>query len=145
MGIFFMDTYLKCLDKTFPMSIHNRFLSRNKRNSAGLQIRMRNCKLFSYFSTKTYVVGSFKHPKHMFNLIDKKIIAILRWIFGLTGSMIVIKMGCISQEKVSFCINGQTTKYQCQLASTCQISAIMHRLHCLPSHRSAAQSAQIVP
>ena len=38
---------------------------------------------FSYFSTKTYVVGTQKnhlneHPKHMFKLMDKKIIAILR-------------------------------------------------------------------
>ena len=50
---------------------------------------------FSYFSTKTYVVGtqknrldetvlcSFEHPKHMFKLMDKKIIAILRLLFLL--------------------------------------------------------------
>ena len=41
---------------------------------------------FSYFSTKTYIVGTQKnrlnekvpheHPKHMFILMDKKIIAI---------------------------------------------------------------------
>ena len=43
-------------------------------------------KYFSYFSTKTCVVGtqknllidgSFDHPKHMFKLMDKKIITIL--------------------------------------------------------------------
>ena len=54
--------------------------------SSGLQIRVRNWKLLSYFSTKTYVVGtkwdgSFEHPKLMFENMDKKIIAILRWIF----------------------------------------------------------------
>ena len=54
-----------------------------------LWIRVCNEKLFSYFSSKTYVVGtqknrltaqdgSFEHPKHMFKLIDKKIIASLR-------------------------------------------------------------------
>ena len=48
----------------------------------GPQIRVRNEKLFSYFSTKTYFVGthgdvSFEHPKHMFKLTDKKIITIL--------------------------------------------------------------------
>ena len=44
----------------------------------GLQIRVRNEKSFSYFSIKTYVVGTQRnrlteHPKHM----DKKIIPIL--------------------------------------------------------------------
>ena len=48
-------------------------------------------KYFSYFSTKTYVVGtqkdrlnaqegsfqSFEHPKHMIKLIDKESITIL--------------------------------------------------------------------
>ena len=54
---------------------------------------------FSYFSIKTYVVGtqrnrlddrdgSFEHPKHiMFKLMDKKIMAILRKFFCLTGPM----------------------------------------------------------
>ena len=37
---------------------------------------------FSYFSTKTYVVGTQKngfieHPKHKFNLMGKKIVTIL--------------------------------------------------------------------
>ena len=58
---------------------------------AGLQIRVCNIKLFSYFSTKTYVVGTLKnrldetvlmstpkHPKHMFKLMGKKIITSLR-------------------------------------------------------------------
>ena len=32
-----------------------------------------------YFSTKTYVVGDpFEHTKHMYKLVDKKIITILR-------------------------------------------------------------------
>ena len=34
---------------------------------------------FSYFSAKTYVVGTQKkHPKHMFKLIDKEKMTILR-------------------------------------------------------------------
>ena len=54
----------------------------------GLQIRVSIGKLFSYFSSKTYVVGtqkepsqrdgSFEHPKHMFKLMGEKIISILR-------------------------------------------------------------------
>ena len=53
---------------------------------------VRNGKYFLYFSSKTYIVGSFEHPKepsqwdgsfehpkHMFKLIGKKVIAILRW------------------------------------------------------------------
>ena len=49
----------------------------------GPQIRVWNSIIiFFYFSTKTYVVGtrwdgSFEHPKHMFRLMDKKLIAIL--------------------------------------------------------------------
>ena len=53
--------------------------------------------IFSYFSTKTYVVcaqknrldetvhpeGSFEHLKHMFKMMDKKIIAILHIYFWL--------------------------------------------------------------
>ena len=52
---------------------------------------------FSNFSTKTYFVGSQKnrldetilleHPKHMFTLMGKKIITILRKMLCLTGSM----------------------------------------------------------
>ena len=69
----------------------------------GLQIRVCIGKLFSYFSSKTYVVGThknclnetpkhlkmigmklfsmrwfFRAPKHMFKLMGKKIITILR-------------------------------------------------------------------
>ena len=50
---------------------------------AVLQIRVCTGKLFSYFSTKTYVVGAQKnrlneieHPKHMFKLMGKEIDAI---------------------------------------------------------------------
>ena len=49
--------------------------------------------IFSYFSVKTYVVGTqmnrldetvlLSTPKHMFKLIDKKIIASLRKLFLL--------------------------------------------------------------
>ena len=43
------------------------------------QIKARKGKLFSYFSTKTYVVGTQKSRlTYMFKLMDKKIIAILR-------------------------------------------------------------------
>ena len=47
-----------------------------------------NWKLFFLFLNQTYVVGtqknrlidgSFEHPKHMFKLMDKEIIAILSW------------------------------------------------------------------
>ena len=47
------------------------------------EIRVCNGKLISYSSIKTYVVGtqkkdsSFEHPKHMFKLMDMKIITIL--------------------------------------------------------------------
>ena len=38
--------------------------------------------IFSYFSTKTYGVGTQKNrSKHMFKLMGKKIIAILRYSF----------------------------------------------------------------
>ena len=43
---------------------------------------------FSYFSTKTYVVGTqnetdyFEHPKHMFKLMDKKKINFTQIIFA---------------------------------------------------------------
>ena len=43
----------------------------------GPQIRVCNSKLFSYFSTKAYVVGTHKNPKHMFKLMDRKIITLL--------------------------------------------------------------------
>ena len=34
-------------------------------------------KIIFHISTKTYVVGSFKHPKHIFKMSDNKIVAIL--------------------------------------------------------------------
>ena len=50
---------------------------------------MRNKKYFSYFSTKTYVVGtqktpshwdgSFEHKKHMLEQMDKNILTHLRY------------------------------------------------------------------
>ena len=43
----------------------------------GLQIRVRTEKFLSYFSTKTYVVGSFEHSKYMFKSMSKEIIAIV--------------------------------------------------------------------
>ena len=56
------------------------FLSNNP--SSG-DINSSNLSCFSYFSTKTYVLGSqknrlnetvlFEHPNHMFKLMDKKI------------------------------------------------------------------------
>ena len=59
---------------------------------------MCNRKLFSYFSTITYVAGtqkkpsqldgSFEQTKQMFKLMDKKIIAIIRKKIGLTGPML---------------------------------------------------------
>ena len=56
------------------------------KRDAGPQIRDLECvneNNFSYFSTKTYVVGTQKNrldelPKHMFKLMDKKIVTILR-------------------------------------------------------------------
>ena len=69
----------------------------------GLQIRVRNEKLFflflnqniwcGYSKEPSHWDGSFEHPKHMFKLMDKKIIAILRWQillnwpYGLTFSI----------------------------------------------------------
>ena len=63
----------------------------------GSQIRVCNEKLFSYFSTKTYVVVTQKNrltemvllsTQNMFKLMHKKIITILRWnFFCLTGPM----------------------------------------------------------
>ena len=56
-------------------------------SNAGPPDKSAKLKLFYYFSTHTYVVGtqknrhnetSFEHPKHMFKLMDQKIIAILR-------------------------------------------------------------------
>ena len=58
-----------------------------------LWILERTVSSFSYFSTKAYDVDTRKnrlaetvlseHPKHMFLLMDKKIIAILRFCFWL--------------------------------------------------------------
>ena len=55
---------------------------------AGLQIRLRNWKLIFLFLNQNICCGyskelsrwdgSFEHPKHMFKVVDKKIIAILR-------------------------------------------------------------------
>ena len=55
---------------------------------AGLQIRLRIGKLFSLFLMQNICCGyskepsqwdgSFEHPKHMFKLLDKKIIKLLR-------------------------------------------------------------------
>ena len=56
---------------------------------AGLQIRMRNWKLFFLFLNQSICCGysielsqwdgSFEHPKRMFKLMGNEIIAILRW------------------------------------------------------------------
>ena len=50
---------------------------------SGLQISVCIENYFLYFSSKTYVVGTQKnrlkeHPKHIFKLMGKKIIKILR-------------------------------------------------------------------
>ena len=59
----------------------------------GPQIRVRNNKLFFLFLNQTccgyskepsHCHGSFEHPKHMFKLTDKKIIAIVRSIIVLS-------------------------------------------------------------
>ena len=56
-------------------------------SNSGLQIRVCTRKLFSYFSTKTYVVGTQKNchdetvllsTQNMFKLMGRKIITILR-------------------------------------------------------------------
>ena len=56
---------------------------------SGLQIRVCTRKLFFLFLNQnpSQWDGSFEHPKHMFQLMDKKIIAILRYFFCLTGPM----------------------------------------------------------
>ena len=61
--------------------------------STGPKIRERNWKLFFLFLNQNICCGyskepsrwvsSFEHPKHMFKLMDKKIIAILRKLFFL--------------------------------------------------------------
>ena len=58
---------------------------------SGLQIRVRNWILFFLFLNQNICCGyskessqwdgSFEHPKHMFKLMDKKIIEILRLLF----------------------------------------------------------------
>ena len=47
---------------------------------------MHNWKLFSYFSTKTCC----GYPKHLLKLMDKKIIAILRWHFVLNWPYVLL-------------------------------------------------------
>ena len=49
--------------------------------TSDLKLRVGNRKIFSYFSTKTYVVGTQEHPKHMLKIMGKKIFTILRWNF----------------------------------------------------------------
>ena len=51
----------------------------------GPQIRAHNWKLFFLFLNQTYVVGT---QKNMFKLVDKKINAILRRLFFLTGPLL---------------------------------------------------------
>ena len=61
------------------------------------KIRVRNWKTFFLFLNQNICCGyskepsqwdvSFGHPEHMFNLMDEKKIAILRWKFCLTGPM----------------------------------------------------------
>ena len=54
--------------------------------------------------------GSFEYPKHMFKLIDKKIIALLRklfllnWPFGISAKLFSILTISLNEEdiKVSF-------------------------------------------
>ena len=63
------------------------------------QIRVCTYELFSYFLSKTYVVGTqknrlnetvlLKHPKHIFKLTDKKIIVFYAEKFCLTGPMVM--------------------------------------------------------
>ena len=60
---------------------------------------------FSYFSTKTYVVGTQnnhldEHQKHMFKLMNKKIITILhQFFFCVTGTMVAQKFQfCMPEE-----------------------------------------------
>ena len=77
---------------------------------------MRNWKLFSYYSAKTYVVGTQKNrliemvlwstPNTCFNWWIRKIIAILRWFFCLTGPMTLVlamQYTCINCNKPSSC------------------------------------------
>ena len=63
---------------------HSALLGHNL--NLGLQIRVRNWKLFSYCLTKTYVVGTqknllnetvFEQPKHMLKMMGKYLITFL--------------------------------------------------------------------
>ena len=77
------------------MSVHKRAdrqMDKHKKNNrAGPMIRVRNWKLFFLILNKNICCGyskepsrwdgSFEHPKHMFKLMDKKIITILRNLF----------------------------------------------------------------
>ena len=69
----------------------------------GLQISVRTGKLFSYFSTKTYVVGtqknrlnfkgsSFENTKHMFKLMGKEIYALLGAKPSLSGPLNIARL-----------------------------------------------------
>ena len=67
----------------------------------GPQIRLRNRKLFflvlnqniccGYSKEPSHWDGSFEHPKHMFKLMDKKIITILRRKFLLNWCYVTTK------------------------------------------------------
>ena len=74
---------------------------------------------FLYFSCKTHVVGtqrtvsmrgSFEHPKHMFKLMGKKIVTILRYKISFSGSM---KMGYAGPSEPSLVANVLITKISC--------------------------------
>ena len=70
-------------------------------NKAGPQIGVRNWKLFFLFLNQNICCGyskeprwdgSFQHPKHMFKLMDKKIMAILRIYFWFNWLYVLLFM-----------------------------------------------------
>ena len=70
--------FIQSTQKLGTINNHTVFKNRvfMKNTDIGPQIKVRKQKLFSYFSTKTFAVGTFEHPKYMFKLMGKKIITI---------------------------------------------------------------------
>ena len=101
----------KCMLATFfqywIFSLNSITSHQSLRLSTGPQMRVHNWKLFFLFLSQNICCGyskepshrgdSFEHPKHMFKLMEKKIIAIVHnFFFGLTGPMLSINfMYCI--------------------------------------------------
>ena len=107
----------------------------------GLQIRVRTRKLFFLFLNQNICCGyskepsqwdgSFEHPKHMLEIIGKKIFAILRWNFCcvFTGMLVcVCTIFPTGEEGITSHFSGIQEYASCSLIlSTCSATKRWNR------------------